>query len=1564
MEFFLLLCLVATATSERTGQSDGSTNIALLKPAYQSSVSFDGEPARAVDGSTGGVYDKGTCTHTAVHGEDSPWWYVDLQETFEIGRVAIFNRIDCCPERINPFNLHIGDSSDVTTNPKVGGDWSFSSEQGQQLVIHVNGTKGRYVGISAPGSYRFLTLCEVQVFEVQRDIVANLALRQPTSQSSLDWSGPSGLAVDGGRSGSYDDGSCTHTATEDNPWWYVDLGGTQEVDHITIFNRVDHSPDRINYFNLHIGDNSDVTANQKIGGDWTFAPGEAEKTIQVSGTKGRYVGIILPGSNRILTLCEVEVYGVWRCPDVLPTPVTEDHQCPDVDRTLTPWNPGHDPTAQVVVGGGQSFLLQSSATFYSLEIKDGGRVVFADMGSTSDYEIFLRARDVTVGDGGELHIGSETCPYQGKATVSLYGRSDDNVNSTKQFLVTSGGTLEIHGQRKVAWTQLTQTVPQGGLPKGPYWWDSLRNTWHRGINVRVIDEITAAVVDSATFDTSLNEENSRSLATFIDLVPSGRIVALAVQQHASLEASAKEKLRELGSVEVDSLGAWEPWAFVGVKGKPGTAVEQRLPHIDAQSTGTANVTATFQAFFGDFDVIATSAWVGGSARSTFSVGRHDDGYVINLKDDVSSWLPGDRIVMASTDYNMEQAEEFQLLPCQECSSHQVKISGDIRYMHFGEISDEVDLRGEVGLLTRNIKFQGEVEDGCYGDNKCQFFDFDTYGGHLKILRGFKNVHLSGIEFTRMGQQILGRYPVHFHMTGDVDEKGCYSRPTYVRELSIHHCFSRCVTIHGTHGLLVQDTVGYETLGHCYFLEDGAEQRNVLDHNLGMSTRYGTQLPTDRDENMCRNILDGVYGDYTPNVYADCMMLSTFWISHPNNDLINNAAAGTPGIGIWYLFHLEPSGLSAGALPPLQSSFAPMGRFYNNRAHSNAQGLLIEGGVKTTPSTASSPAEFLAKLGGRYKPHQNSDLLQPRVPAMLEGYTAFKNHVWGAWVRGGDVWIDKSAFADNAIGLVMASEGIFPGDVGSTQQVWNSIFIGESENVGTKTGSMHWGMGSVKQVERSWPHSTETNLRGIDIYDGPIFVDSCTFKRYAKLPEADRWSSAIGFRAMNVWQNTPKNNFTRSKFENVESRIFMGAAGLSGFGEHNLDGDKTNILHDMDGSLTGYPDSYLVGPDNYLVRNPGCVEKPDWIGLVCRGEYASLFINTNHQRNRMSMYRDEYPDNPVTLETPFTTTYYMPVVMLDKSYTVHWDGKAPEEINVYPINFDSGDWVRVGFCYPPGTNFKVTYQLRTQVPWAIVYEEDVSSVSSLAEIDGGDGKLYYFEESTSLLFLKVRANYDREGHDYCSHMGCERIVISATMTSDVVSDCTATAYPKYSLTPTETVPSPTFMSMVNDCTGCGAPEPIVFDEGKTFVEVTVVSSGSREMLHGHGSFVQIDGVQFDSHHHGHLVISVDAVSGSVTHEMTFHSGAELAMATFIRHIIPQNSIVLVAASDASSLIVNSQECLSALKQLGAQELDNINVGGTFAMVGFKGTFWPSWIQHVNLPSGQGPAQIYTKIPLMG
>lgn len=54
------------------------------------------------------------------------------------------------------------------------------------------------------------------------------------------------------------------------------------------------------------------------------------------------------------------------------------------------------------------------------------------------------------------------------------------------------------------------------------------------------------------------------------------------------------------------------------------------------------------------------------------------------------------------------------------------------YFHMGEITEGLDMRAEVGVLTRNIVIQGEMEKTCYGNNQCQFFSFDTFGGHIKV----------------------------------------------------------------------------------------------------------------------------------------------------------------------------------------------------------------------------------------------------------------------------------------------------------------------------------------------------------------------------------------------------------------------------------------------------------------------------------------------------------------------------------------------------------------------------------------------------------------------------------------------------------------------------------------------------------------------------------------------------------------------------------------------------------------------------------------------------------------
>lgn len=71
-------------------------------------------------------------------------------------------------------------------------------------------------------------------------------------------------------------------------------------------------------------------------------------------------------------------------------------------------------------------------------------------------------------------------------------------------------------------------------------------------------------------------------------------------------------------------------------------------------------------------------------------------------------------------------------------------------------------------------------------------------------------------------------------------------------------------------LQIKDTIGYDTLGHCFFIEDGIEQRNTLFHNLGLVTKPGTILPTDRNSSMCIGIRGKVYGSYVPVPATDCM----------------------------------------------------------------------------------------------------------------------------------------------------------------------------------------------------------------------------------------------------------------------------------------------------------------------------------------------------------------------------------------------------------------------------------------------------------------------------------------------------------------------------------------------------------------------------------------------------------------------------------------------------------------------------------------------------------------------
>ena len=89
-------------------------------------------------------------------------------------------------------------------------------------------------------------------------------------------------------------------------------------------------------------------------------------------------------------------------------------------------------------------------------------------------------------------------------------------------------------------------------------------------------------------------------------------------------------------------------------------------------------------------------------------------------DEPFGWKAGDQLVIASTDYDMHQAEIAEVVACESMTC---TVNANIKFTHYGEIYKTVDMRAEVGLLTRNIKIHGYMKDAN-----------DTYGGHIKAFQ--------------------------------------------------------------------------------------------------------------------------------------------------------------------------------------------------------------------------------------------------------------------------------------------------------------------------------------------------------------------------------------------------------------------------------------------------------------------------------------------------------------------------------------------------------------------------------------------------------------------------------------------------------------------------------------------------------------------------------------------------------------------------------------------------------------------------------------------------------------
>ncbi|MCB5425961.1 transmembrane domain-containing protein [Altererythrobacter sp. CC-YST694] len=545
--------------------------------------------------------------------------------------------------------------------------------------------------------------------------------------------------------------------------------------------------------------------------------------------------------------------------------------------------------------------------------------------------------------------------------------------------------------------------------------------------------------------------------------------------------------------------------------------------------------------------------------------------------DANGWRKGDEIVLASTDFDSKQAERRTITAIK---GNAITLDKPLDYMHFGEITFGVDERGEVGLLTRNIRIQAS------DDAASSYF-----GGHIMAMAGSK-MYVSGVELNRMGQHLhLARYPIHWHIIGE-------GQGQYVRNSSIHDTYSRCVTVHGTNNLQIENNVTFNTVGHCFFLEDAVETGNQFVHNLGIMTKcHPTQpcIPTNLGPG---GTTSGTAGQRSKDVLIPSdNTASTFWITNPDNIYRDNVAAGSEQTGFWFALPEHPTGAHEGkeGAEKIWPRRTAMREFSGNTAHSNFDGFMFDRGPKPDGTFS---------VGGSNYHFAFTDPNDPKSPpkgSVFENFTGYKNRHGAVWGRGELHLFKNLKVADNAIGFTHAASAV--GRAPYTSKVVDSLFVGETDNIGNPRTPEEIAYG------RSMPNDIpDYPIRGYEYYDLRHDVENTTFVNFE--PNDTRSAGALSYLMYTSFGMSSENSIEGAKFINSRPVDFPPVVRKwsSDFGRANA--WRGAAIHDKDGSVGGIPNSYIVLDNGIASDEEACQIRPAWGAAVCRGDFGHFSVGGN------------------------------------------------------------------------------------------------------------------------------------------------------------------------------------------------------------------------------------------------------------------------------------------------------------------------------------------------------------------
>ncbi|MEM1166410.1 MAG: G8 domain-containing protein [Planctomycetota bacterium] len=374
----------------------------------------------------------------------------------------------------------------------------------------------------------------------------------------------------------------------------------------------------------------------------------------------------------------------------------------------------------------------------------------------------------------------------------------------------------------------------------------------------------------------------------------------------------------------------------------------------------------------------------------------------------SGWSVGDAIALAPSG---EDAREMERLTVTSVSAdgRTIGVEPPLAYTHLGRVftyaGKDIDMRAEVGLLSRNIRIVNpENEVKPTGE------PLDKLGFHAMFMPTSGPITLSGVELVGGGQIARpGRYPIHWHRDESLDVQ--YGNRGWqveapsragdaIENCSIHSSGQRGIVVHGVNDVRVERNVVADVWDTAYiFSEDGIEKGNVFRGNLAMlvkrKSRSGDGVTTGSEFAFPRD-------DHTESNQAEHRPAG-FWGRNPFNPLINNHSAGTVE-GIGFFIDSQVMSYDMSRLIQREQSQTETVVFTGNVSHSNYRAGVAGGGIPTYGPKTRGHGLMVGDYNASFD-------------AVFEDFQTYQNSVLGVWIEDDRHTLRDAILTDSSGGLI-------------------------------------------------------------------------------------------------------------------------------------------------------------------------------------------------------------------------------------------------------------------------------------------------------------------------------------------------------------------------------------------------------------------------------------------------------------------------------------------------------------------------------------------------------------------